>query len=121
MVAGSSPRISPDHGGDEAGAGAKPVAGGGRAADLGYFIQPTVLNQADPSVKILDEEIFGPALSVLAFAKEALEDIAALANRTRYGRRPASEPSMTERRIGWARLSGQFWVQGGRRLVGAMS
>jgi phenylacetaldehyde dehydrogenase len=40
--------------------GAKPVIGGRRVGDRGYFFQPTVLIDAKPGMKIMEEEIFGP-------------------------------------------------------------
>ena len=67
------------------GEGAEVLTGGGRPEgfDKGYFYQPTVLNQVDPSVAIYNEEIFGPVLPLSTFddADEAIE----LANRTPYG------------------------------------
>ena len=67
------------------GEGVDVLTGGGRPEgfDKGYFYQPTVLNQVDPSVAIYHEEIFGPVLPLSTFddADEAIE----LANRTRYG------------------------------------
>ena len=67
--------------------GAKVLTGGGRAdvgADLakGFYAQPTVL-QGDNKMRIFQEEIFGPVLSVTTFKDdaEALE----IANDTLYG------------------------------------
>ncbi len=60
-------------------AGGKPVKVNGK----GYYIEATVFDGAKPGMKIVDEEIFGPVLSVLTFANEA-EGIQ-LANRSMYG------------------------------------
>ncbi len=49
----------------------------------GYFIEPTIFDGAEPGMSIVDEEIFGPVLSVLTFDDE--EEALALANRTVYG------------------------------------
>src|SRR5439155_967999 len=49
----------------------------------GYYVEATVFDGAKPGMKIVDEEIFGPVLSVLTFAGEA-EGIQ-LANRSMYG------------------------------------
>ena len=40
--------------------GAKLVAGGNRAGDRGYFIEPTVFADVQDNMKIAEEEIFGP-------------------------------------------------------------
>jgi aldehyde dehydrogenase (NAD+) len=60
-------------------AGGHPVTVNGK----GYFIEATVFDEAAPGMTIVDEEIFGPVLSVLTF--DDLEEGIALANQTRYG------------------------------------
>jgi len=65
--------------------GARLVAGG-KAAQVngkGYFVEATVFDDARPGMKIVDEEIFGPVLSVLTFEGE--DEGVLLANRSRYG------------------------------------
>jgi aldehyde dehydrogenase (NAD+) len=59
-------------------AGARVVAGGGRDAGTRY-IAPTVLADVPPSADIMQEEIFGPILPVLAY--ETREDALALIHR----------------------------------------
>ncbi len=67
--------------------GASMVCGGGRltggAYDHGLFVQPTIFDNVNNSMKIAQEEIFGPVLSVITFkdADEALR----IANDTIYG------------------------------------
>ena len=67
--------------------GATMLCGGGRlegeAYDQGLFVQPTIFDNVRNDMKIAQEEIFGPVLSVLTFkdADEALR----LANDTIYG------------------------------------
>src|SRR5213593_767441 len=53
--------------------GARLVAGGkpAKVNGKGYYIEATVFDGAKPGMKIVDEEIFGPVLSVLTFADEA--------------------------------------------------
>ncbi|UUT34666.1 aldehyde dehydrogenase [Microbacterium elymi] len=67
--------------------GAAVTAGGGRArgANLedGFYIQPTVFADVDPSSTLAQEEIFGPVLSVIPFDDEA--DAIRIANGTEYG------------------------------------
>jgi aldehyde dehydrogenase (NAD+) len=65
--------------------GAELLCGGGRPEDrdAGHFVEPTVFDGVDNDMTIAREEIFGPVLSVIAFAdrEEALE----IANDSPYG------------------------------------
>lgn len=63
--------------------GADLVTGGNSLERDGFFIEPTVFANADPSMKIVQEEIFGPVLSVMRFSD--LEDVSRLGNATTYG------------------------------------
>lgn len=45
------------------------VAGGGVDGSEGWFVQPTVLEARDPSVRFLCEEFFGPVLTVHVYAE----------------------------------------------------
>lgn len=45
--------------------GAKLLAGGDRAGNGGYFVQPTVFDNVDSSMRIAQEEIFGPVISII--------------------------------------------------------
>jgi aldehyde dehydrogenase len=67
--------------------GAKLLAGGARASlggalDNGYFIQPTVFAGTN-NMRVFQEEIFGPVLSVTKF--KDYDDAIRIANDTRYG------------------------------------
>jgi aldehyde dehydrogenase (NAD+) len=60
------------------------VATGGRRSAAGrLFFEPTILTGVRGEMEVAQEEIFGPVLSVLAFADET--EAIALANGTRYG------------------------------------
>jgi len=61
-------------------AGAEIVTGGEERDGL---IQPTVLANADPELKVSCEEVFGPVVTVNAF--DSLDEAIELANGTRYG------------------------------------
>ncbi len=63
--------------------GATALAGGGRFGDRGYFIEPTVLTNTSPDMKVVREEIFGPVLVAAPFTD--LDEIAAVANDSEYG------------------------------------
>ncbi|WP_243050348.1 aldehyde dehydrogenase family protein [Dyella sp. RRB7] len=63
--------------------GAKLVYGGQKVGDKGYFLQPTVFADADQSMKIVREEIFGPVVSIIRFKDE--EEAIRIANDTTYG------------------------------------
>ena len=47
--------------------GAKLLSGGKRVGDRGYFIEPTVFADVKDEMKIAQEEIFGPVMSILKF------------------------------------------------------
>jgi 1-pyrroline-5-carboxylate dehydrogenase len=59
------------------------VAGGGRAAGEGYFVEPTVIADVAPGTRLEQEEIFGPVLAVIRARDfdHALE----IANDTEFG------------------------------------
>uniref|UniRef100_A0A1I8A241 aldehyde dehydrogenase (NAD(+)) n=1 Tax=Steinernema glaseri TaxID=37863 RepID=A0A1I8A241_9BILA len=63
--------------------GAQLVTGGRRRGDKGYFVEPTIFADVDDQMKIAQEEIFGPVMSVIKF--EGMEDLVEKANNTIYG------------------------------------
>ena len=66
--------------------GAKLVAGGNRISvngDKGYFIEPTIFGDVKNDMKIAQEEIFGPVLSVLTF--DDIDEVIERANNNPYG------------------------------------
>ncbi|VTT98044.1 betaine-aldehyde dehydrogenase : Aldehyde dehydrogenase (Acceptor) OS=Trichodesmium erythraeum (strain IMS101) GN=Tery_2599 PE=3 SV=1: Aldedh [Gemmataceae bacterium] len=63
--------------------GARMVVGGGRVGDSGYFVQPTVFADVRDEMKIAQEEIFGPVMSILKF-KDA-DEVLARGNKSVYG------------------------------------
>ena len=66
--------------------GAKVAVGGKKAGtNGGYFVQPTVLTDTKPTMKVVKEEIFGPVVCVEPFDDSDLEKIAKKANDTTYG------------------------------------
>jgi aldehyde dehydrogenase (NAD+) len=67
--------------------GATLVCGGARATggnlDAGSFVQPTLFTDVSNDMRIAQEEIFGPVLSVLKF--DRVDDAVAMANDTIFG------------------------------------
>ncbi len=63
--------------------GATIAAGGARQGEAGCFVKPTLFTGARPDMRIAQEEIFGPVLTMIEFdtEDEALE----IANGTDYG------------------------------------
>jgi aldehyde dehydrogenase (NAD+) len=51
--------------------------------DKGYFVQPTLFTGVTPEMRIAQEEIFGPVLSVLKYTDE--EEAIRIANDSEYG------------------------------------
>ncbi|MGD9767676.1 MAG: aldehyde dehydrogenase family protein [Pseudolabrys sp.] len=62
--------------------GATLVTGGARVGNRGYFVSPTVFADVGHDMRISQEEIFGPVVSVVRFSDEA--DALRKANGTRY-------------------------------------
>src|SRR5271155_1893969 len=62
---------------------AKLLAGGNRVGDKGYFIEPTVFGDVQDNMKIAQEEIFGPVMSILRF--KDLDEVVDRANKSLYG------------------------------------
>jgi phenylacetaldehyde dehydrogenase len=63
--------------------GVEVVAGGKRRDRPGYFVEPTVLTNVRPDLRLVKEEIFGPVVAVTPFDDE--EEAIAQANQSTYG------------------------------------
>jgi aldehyde dehydrogenase (NAD+) len=67
--------------------GAKLMCGGNRLDkgdyQYGWFMEPTVFADVDPKMRIAQEEIFGPVVSIIAC--DDLENAIAIANQIEYG------------------------------------
>lgn len=63
--------------------GAKLVAGGHRVGDKGFFVEPTIFDEARDDMAIVRDEIFGPVVSVLPF--DSVDEVVKRANDTSYG------------------------------------
>jgi aldehyde dehydrogenase (NAD+) len=95
--------------------GAKVVFGGGRPAgfDRGFWVEPTLFVDAKSSMRICQEEIFGPVGAVIPFDTD--DEAVAIANDSRYGLSGAVWSADTKRAYAMAlRLeSGGVYVNGG--------
>jgi len=66
--------------------GATVLTGGDRIGDKGYFVQPTVLVDTRPDMRVVREEIFGPVLCVQRFNDDdSIDELARRGNDTDYG------------------------------------
>jgi aldehyde dehydrogenase (NAD+) len=93
--------------------GAKLVAGGNRASvngGKGFFIEPTIFGDVKNDMKIAQEEIFGPVLSVLTF--DGIDEVIERANNNPYGlaaavwTRDVKKAHMVSRRL----KAGTVWI-----------
>jgi acyl-CoA reductase-like NAD-dependent aldehyde dehydrogenase len=86
--------------------GARPVVGGGRPPgfDRGWFVEPTIFDGVENSMRIAQEEIFGPVLVVITYDTD--DEAVRVANDSRYG------------------LNGSVWssdLERARRIAGGMN
>ena len=63
--------------------GASILTGGDTPGGDGYFVNPTVLVDVNPNMKVVREEIFGPVLAAQRY--DDLDEVAKAANDTPYG------------------------------------
>jgi aldehyde dehydrogenase (NAD+) len=67
--------------------GAKLLTGGARAEDgdlaKGFFVQPTIFDRVEPKMRIAQEEIFGPVLSVIRV--DSFDEAMEAANDSEFG------------------------------------
>jgi acyl-CoA reductase-like NAD-dependent aldehyde dehydrogenase len=105
--------------------GARVVTGGrkpeGDRFHRGFFVEPTLFDAVTPDMRIAQEEIFGPVLSVLTFTdpEEAIE----IANGTKYGLAAAIWTGDVKRAVRFIRgiEAGQVYVNtyGFQSVIGA--
>ncbi|EEB90593.1 hypothetical protein MPER_11178, partial [Moniliophthora perniciosa FA553] len=88
--------------------GATIHTGGERAGTDGYFIQPTIITDATPGMKVVKEEIFGPVACVIKFKTE--EEAIEMANDTSYGLACGVSPRTTAEPLEWHMLWRPAWL-----------
>lgn len=75
--------IVADHVEDARGKGARIVTGGLRKDEPGDWYEPTIVADADHSMRVMVDETFGPVVGVMKVADE--DEAVRMANDTRYG------------------------------------
>ncbi len=63
-------------------ADAEIIAGGGYDKSKGYFVEPTVIVTDNPHFKTIEEEIFGPVLTIYVYADKKWEETLELVDNT---------------------------------------
>jgi aminomuconate-semialdehyde/2-hydroxymuconate-6-semialdehyde dehydrogenase len=86
------------------------VAGGRRVDRKGYFVEPTVITGLGTNCRVLQEEIFGPVVTITPFRDEA--EAIAFANSTRYGLSSSvwTRDLSRAHRVAAAIESGTVWI-----------
>jgi acyl-CoA reductase-like NAD-dependent aldehyde dehydrogenase len=76
----------------------------------GHYVKPTIFTDVRPEMKIWQEEIFGPVLSIMKFKNE--EEVIRIANDTMYGLAAGVWSSNVERalRVGSRIRAGTVWI-----------
>lgn len=97
--------------------GARLVAGGAddpEGYDVGFYVQPTIFADVDNSMRIAQEEIFGPVLCIIPV--DSNEEAIAVANDSPYGLSGAVWADTNDNAVAAARRlqTGQVMVNGGR-------
>ena len=76
----------------------------------GFYVRPTVLSQVSNSMRLAQEEVFGPVLAAIPFDTE--EEAVSIANDTRFGLAGAVWTGDTARahRVAAKVKAGTFWI-----------
>jgi 1-pyrroline-5-carboxylate dehydrogenase len=67
---------------DDARRNATIVQGGGTRDDTGFFIEPTLIETADPGYRLLCEEIFGPVVTAYVYRDSTWTEMLGIIDRT---------------------------------------
>jgi aldehyde dehydrogenase (NAD+) len=101
--------------------GATLVTGGGRPKEprRGYFLEPTIFSNVPNGIRIAQEEIFGPVVSVIPYRDP--EEAIRIANESSYGLGGAIYSRDTAKAIELAKRirTGVVWINNGLNFVDA--
>ncbi len=101
--------------------GATLATGGGRPKDLprGYFLEPTVFCNVRNDIRIAQEEIFGPVVSVIPY--DDVDQAIRIANDSSYGLAGAIYSRDTAKAVEVAKRirTGVVWINNGMNMVDA--
>ncbi|MGG0718405.1 aldehyde dehydrogenase family protein [Robertmurraya massiliosenegalensis] len=85
----------------------------------GYFVEPTIFDGVDSSMRIAQEEVFGPVLSIIKWNEE--EEVLNQANSTEFGLTASLWTNDIKKAVRFSReiQSGVIWInQSSRHYVG---
>ncbi len=102
--------------------GARVLVGGSgkpKGFETGYYVKPTIFVDANNSMRIAREEVFGPVLTIIPFDTE--EEAIAIANDTHYGLAAYIQTGDAERaeRVAGKLRAGMVHVNGGPHRYGS--
>jgi aldehyde dehydrogenase (NAD+) len=82
----------------------------------GFFVEPTIFTHVDNNMRVAQEEIFGPVLSVIPFHSE--EEAIRMANDTSYGLAAGiwTRDIRRAHRVAHAVRAGNIWINSYRTL-----
>jgi aldehyde dehydrogenase (NAD+) len=90
--------------------GAQVRLGGHQIEGKGYFVEPTIFTGVTADMRVAQEEIFGPVLSVIPF--DDIDDAIRIANQTSYGLAAGvwTKDLKTAHRVARGIRAGTIWV-----------
>ncbi|KAJ3701863.1 hypothetical protein LUZ61_005568 [Rhynchospora tenuis] len=90
--------------------GATLLTGGKACGDKGYYVEPTIFTDVKDDMRIVQEEIFGPVMSLMKF--KTIEEAIEKANNTKYGLAAGivTNDLNTTNRVSRSIRAGVIWV-----------
>ncbi|XP_020241182.1 aldehyde dehydrogenase family 2 member C4-like [Asparagus officinalis] len=90
--------------------GATLLTGGKRCGEKGYYIEPTIFTDVKEEMRIAQDEIFGPVMSLMKF--KTIEEAIEKANNTRYGLAAGvlTKDINTANRVSRSIRAGTIWI-----------